>query len=71
MDFENDHWPITVEDRRKVVESLTKIIQSDDWSVAIRATRLVIQMDELNHQYEKQAAAKLRNDLEAFAEANK
>lgn len=43
-----EHWPITAADRLALVQALMNIIQSDDYSLALRACRIVLQMDALN-----------------------
>jgi len=41
-------WEITKEQRQKVIEAMMQLVQGDDHPIAIRAARLLIQMDEQN-----------------------
>jgi len=44
-------WPITDEDRRLVIESLLTLIEGPDKPVAIRASRVLVQMDIANAKF--------------------
>lgn len=41
-------WEITKEQRQQVIDSMMRLVQGDDHPIAIRAARLLIQMDEQN-----------------------
>ena len=45
-------WEITKEQRQQVVSSMMKLVQGDDHPIAIRAARLLIQMDAHNAKSE-------------------
>jgi hypothetical protein len=46
-----NRWPITDEDRRLVIASLLTLIEGPDKPVAIRACRILIQMDLANLRF--------------------
>jgi hypothetical protein len=64
---EHEQWPLTVQDRRDAINALTKMLRSDDGPVAIRAVRLILQMEELNLRFEAEADRKLRANLRKLA----
>ncbi len=41
-------WNITPEQKKQIVDAMMALVEGDDKPVAIRAARLLIQMDELN-----------------------
>ena len=41
-------WSISAEQRQQVIEAMMRLVTGDDKPVAIRAARLLIQMDEQN-----------------------
>ena len=41
-------WQITKEQRQQVIKAMMKLVEGDDKPVAIRAARLLIQMDGQN-----------------------
>jgi hypothetical protein len=54
-----EHWPVTDEDRRQTVQALLRLVAGDDGPLSIRATRLVLQIEELNLRYQVSDARKL------------
>jgi len=41
-------WNITKEQRQQVITAMMQLVEGDDKPVAIRAARLLVQMDEQN-----------------------
>ncbi|TWU36028.1 hypothetical protein [Novipirellula artificiosorum] len=63
MDDEKRHWPITQADRLQTVVALGIIIQSDDWPLALRATRLLLQMEQQNTLFDDHAEKRIKAEL--------
>lgn len=63
MDDDTGHWPITEEDRRQAISALIVIIRSDDWTLSLRAVRLMLQMEDQNVRHDEATDRKIRAEL--------